>query len=142
MRYLGIDYGGKHIGLALGDYSPEQKLSAIVSPLMTLQVSDVSTIVDRIRAICLRQEIAELVLGLPLDKEGRVGAQGKVVQKFGELLERRVGKPVRYWDETLSSYAALHKMIGGGLGQKDRRKRKDEHAAGVILQEYLDSLAT
>lgn len=141
MRYLGIDHGEKSIGLALGDLSPEAGLSSpVVSPLMTLKEASPERVLSEIATLFFLHQIDQVVVGLPLNEEGEVGFQGKKVQAFAEKLESRLGKKVEFWDETLSSYEAIHKMVLEETSRKARQEKSDQYAAATILQEYLDSL--
>lgn len=125
MRILGIDYGEKRIGLAVSE-------GKLASPVTT-----VSRFEDVLRFVT-ENKIEKIVLGLPLDAEGKEGFQAKKVREFGERLAEKTGVEVEYWNETLSTQDALRAMIESGAPQK-RRRNLDSISAALILQEYLDS---
>ena len=56
------------------------------------------------------------------------------------MLERRLGLPVIYWDERLTTVAAERILMESGVRRENRKQVIDKVAAGLILQGYLDSL--
>lgn len=122
-RYIGLDYGEKRIGVALGDSE-----SKIAIPF------DVVANVDDVVKIIQSEEIGEIVVGLPLTMKSESGAMVQTVSGFVAELIARTSLPVIEIDERLSSQAA-DKL----LGAKDK-SRRDAVAAMVILQTYLDKL--
>ena len=111
----------------------------IASPLATLRVdSDVGRQVRAVVAAVGEYDIAEWVVGLPLNMDGSEGPQAQVTRRFGERLVQVVGASVRYVDERLSSIAADATLMEGELTRKKKKARRDKVAAQVILQTYLD----
>ena len=134
-RYLGIDYGAKRIGLAVGDSQ-----SRIASPIAT--VEGVAGHGERVQALLkyAQQYGADaFVLGLPLNMDGTEGPQAKEVRRFGDELGARSGKPVHYFDERLSSIAADELLEPAELSRKKKKARHDRVAALVILQGFLEN---
>ncbi|MFQ5489285.1 MAG: Holliday junction resolvase RuvX [Phycisphaerae bacterium] len=133
-RVCGVDHGTKRIGLAVTD--PER---GIASPLVTLNVgSDIGKQVQAVLAAVTEYDIAEWVVGLPLNMDGSEGAQAAVTRRFGECLARAVDAPVRYFDERLSSIVADQALIEADLTRKQKKARRDKVAAQIILQSYVD----
>lgn len=130
-KVLGVDFGERRIGLAMAE-------SQLAAPLSIIEVRDQNSPVEKIAKICQREKIKEIVLGLPLDSEGRVGPAASKARKFGQKLQQETGLKVIFWDEALTSEEALAKMVEAGSGRRKRR-RLDHVAAALILQEYLDS---
>lgn len=123
-RVLGIDYGLKRIGLALGE-------AGLAQPLLV--VKNNSATVRKIKALCQEHEVGEIVIGLP---EGKIVPP---VKKFAKKLSQQTGIPVSFQDETLTSQEAIAKMIEAGKGKKARQEKADAFAAALILQAYLDA---
>jgi putative holliday junction resolvase len=132
MRFLGIDYGSKRIGLAGGDEL------GIATPLPAVLSSDPdaqdAAIGDAIRT----RRIDELVIGLPLNMDGSHGPSAQAAEAFAARLKARFGLPVHFVDERLTSSIAEQ-----GIAPKDRRTVRDSglvdsRAAALILQDYLD----
>jgi len=122
--YLGIDWGTKRIGLAIGDSS-----TRMASPFQV--VSDLEEIVS----IISYEEIDEIVIGGPLKMLDIVRDLYKSYVEFVEQLERNVQLPIRKIDERLSS-----KHADSLPGCKKTKAARDAVAAMLILQSYLDTL--
>lgn len=122
--YLGIDWGEKRIGLALADGE-----TMIAMPFKT--VENIQELLEIIKA----EEISCLVIGSPLTmRDAKLG--NTTYASFLAKLKAQTVVPVIAIDERLSSKAA--DVLG--FGQKDRASR-DEGAATLILQNYLDSIS-
>lgn len=132
MRFLGIDYGSKRIGLASGDDL------GIASPLFAVLSSDADAQDAAIGEVIRARRINELVVGLPLNMDGSKGPSAQAAEAFAVRLHARFGLPVHLVDERLTSSIAEQ-----GIAPKDRRAVRgsgivDARAAAVILQDYLD----
>ncbi len=130
-KVLGVDFGEKHIGLAVA-------IHGLVEPFSIVEVKDLDAAIETIVKICQQEKVEEIVCGLPLDSEGRIGPAAKKAEEFGQKLGQETMLKIIFWDETLTSAEALAKMIEAGWRQKKRRKL-DDISAAIILQEYLDS---
>ncbi|MBN1347696.1 MAG: Holliday junction resolvase RuvX [Phycisphaerae bacterium] len=136
-RYLGIDYGKRRIGLAVSD-----EMATLASPLATLP-STGSPCTDALNVIDVadRERVEIFVVGLPLNMDGSEGPQAKLSRAFADGLRAgSTARTVELWDERLSSFAADQLLDQTGLSPAKRKKRRDQIAAQVILQSYLDSL--
>lgn len=125
MKYLGIDFGLKRVGLA----TSEGELS---SPWKILEVRNFSDAVSQILKIIKEEKFDKIVVGLP---EGKMGQN---VIGFTKALSQ-AGIIVETCDETLSSQKAKKLMVEQGIKQKDRYF-EDAYSADGILQDYLDSI--
>jgi putative Holliday junction resolvase len=92
--------------------------------------------------IVAEQEIAEIVIGLPLDLAGEEGEWAAEVRGFGAEVVRRFSLPVHWVDERLTSVMAERAVRGMGLNrtQREEKGRIDSAAAALILQAHLRSL--
>lgn len=132
MRYLGIDYGAKRVGLAFGDdVGVATPLPAVLEPAGEARWAKLAEVVKARRA-------TEFVVGYPYNMDGSVGFKAKEVDAFVTELRARFGLPVHLVDETLTSYAAED-----SIKKKDRRGVRDSglidsRAATIILQDFLD----
>ena len=139
MRTLGIDVGERRIGLALSDPS-----GTLATPLRTLQtsgrlaarVAQVSGEIDRLAAE--EPGLGGIVVGLPLDLEGRPGEQTARVSAFVAALRRCTALPIALQDERLSSREAERRLALREPDWRRRKQRLDAAAAAIILQDYLD----
>ena len=122
MKYLGIDWGEKRIGLALGDSETK-----IATPFMT--VGSIEAVVKVIKD----EQTDAVVLGKPLSISNFQFSISKQFEDFLNELKSKIGIPVELVDERLSSKAA-----DALLGDKKTKAGRDEIAAMIILQTYLD----
>jgi len=135
-RLIGIDLGTKTIGLALSDV--ERRLA---SPLKTLPRTAFQKDADALLAICAEFEIAAIVLGLPLDLEGRDSRRTQSTRAFARNLSTRTDLPIAFWDERFSTAVVLRSLIDSNVSRARRVEVVDRMAAAYILQGALDRLA-
>ena len=135
-RILAVDYGTKRIGLALSD--PTRTLA---SPLPTLtRRAGKRPPWAELNRIVEENEVAEIVVGLPLALSGEETAWCAETREFASDLERRTGRPVQFVDERMTSVMAERLVRGRGLGKSDRedKSRVDAAAAAIMLQAHLE----
>lgn len=133
-RYLGIDYGSKRIGLAVGDDG-----ARMASPVSTIAArGDVAADVRAVLAVGAAYAVDEYVVGLPLNMDDSEGPQVRVARTFGAALAEAAGRAVHYFDERLSSHAAEELLRDAELTRKKKKARLDRIAAQVMLQGFLD----
>jgi putative Holliday junction resolvase len=123
---IGIDFGERHIGVALG-------VGAIAVPLKIIEHTNRAADLAAIAAIVLSEAATANVVGLPLAPDGGEGEQARLTRAFGRQLAERVAVPVHYQDERLSSFDAQ-----SAHGEHGRRPI-DDLAAAAILQRYIDA---
>lgn len=125
---LGVDYGEVRIGLAVA-----HTIAKISRPLMT--VPSGADAVSNIVSVVKSESAVGIVVGIPRNMDGTLGAQAQACQSFGEILQAAVADvPVSYIDETLSSVeaeASLQKM-------PDKTVGIDAVAAAKILERYFE----
>lgn len=144
MRFLGVDYGAKRIGLALSDYTatlarPWQMVPAAAGPARSAEA--VAGVIARLRASD-DSELDGIVVGLPRRLNGEDTDQTPSVRLFVGELAALTGLPVETQDERLTSVEAEARLASR---ERDWRKRKaliDAESASIVLQDYLDARAT
>ena len=140
MRILGLDFGSKTVGVAVSD-----GLLLTAQGIETIERKDESKLrktCARIEELFAEYEVTEIVLGLPKNMNNTEGERVEKTKAFGEMLERRTGLPVHYWDERLTTVAAEQILMESGVRRENRKAVIDKVAAGLILQGYLDCLRT
>ena len=140
MRILGLDFGSKTVGVAVSD-----GLLLTAQGVETIERKDASKLrktCARIEELIAEYEVTEIVLGLPKNMNHTEGERVEKTKAFGEMLERRTGLPVHYWDERLTTVAAEQILMESGVRRENRKAVIDKVAAGLILQGYLDCLRT
>lgn len=139
MRVLGIDYGSKRVGVALGDTE-----TRIASAWEVLPNEGTETLVVRIADILKREGAESLVVGIPRPLQDSALNNGQVqeIRKFISAL-REHGLDVFEWDEALTSkMAARQEFDGRSLTAAGRVTSKggkrDDMAAAAILDGWLN----
>ena len=131
-RLLGLDIGGRRIGVAISD-----EMGMIASPIAMIERQ--SDVAGKLRQLVRDYGAARLVAGLPLGLSGREGPQALEVREYTDALAAEVGLPLEYWDERLSTSIAEQSLIAQGTRRNKRKMQVDAVAASVILQGYLDN---
>ncbi|MEK7552683.1 MAG: Holliday junction resolvase RuvX [Patescibacteria group bacterium] len=122
MRFLGLDYGRKRVGLALSDEGGRFAYPLTVLPNET-------GLIDQIKTICREREVGEIVLGESLTRERRPNPLMKPILRFKERLSLALGLPIIFEDESMTTAEAARE-----IGRDDRL---DARAAAIILRNYL-----
>ncbi len=130
-RLLGLDIGGRRIGVAISD-----EMGMIASPVAMIERG--SDVAAELRALAARYGATRLIAGLPVGMSGREGPQAEEVRTYTDALAADVGLPLEYWDERLSTSIAEKHLIASGTRRTKRKQQVDAVAAAVILQGYLD----
>lgn len=133
MRILSIDFGEKRIGLAMSD-----PLGITAQGLETLERQNIKQVTAAIVDLVKKNQVTEIVIGLPVNMDGTKGFKAEEVLKFVGTLQAAAGVPVKTWDERLTSREANRLMIEEGLSRKKQRAQSDRLAATLILQNYLE----
>ncbi len=130
-RLLGLDIGGKRIGVAISD-----EMGLIASPVGMVPRGPRSG--REIHDHAVRLGAVGLVIGLPVGLSGREGPQANEVRAFVDEIAPEIGLPVEWWDERLTTAIAEKSLIASGTRRDKRKQQVDAAAAAVILQGYLD----
>ncbi|OUI99886.1 Holliday junction resolvase RuvX [Acetobacter cibinongensis] len=137
-RLLGVDPGRKQVGLALSDVS-----RVVASPFQTVKRGKLTAMVTHIRQIAQQQEVAGMIVGIPLSLDGSFGPAAQAAKDWAMALSDQTGLPTCLWDERLSSSAVNRMLIKeADLSRKKREGVVDQLAAAYILQAALDSMPT
>ena len=132
-RLLGVDYGSVRVGLAVSD--PGRKLAFPLEVRQRQGEADAAFF----RLLIDREEVAGLVVGLPVHLDGREGAKAVEARKFGRWLAEATGLPVVFYDERFTTVQAESALWEAGLTHRRRKDRRDKVAAQMLLQAYLDA---
>jgi len=135
LKYLGLDLGEKTLGIALSESG------IIASNLTTIRFKseDYSDAVNQLIPLIQKYQINCIVLGLPKHMNNDLGIKGQSSIDFKALIESKIDIQVILWDERLSTKSALRILSLSNKKYDKQRQLKDEVAAQVILQNYLDS---
>jgi putative Holliday junction resolvase len=108
--------------------------------LKTLPRRAFATDADALTAIFAEFEVAGIVLGLPLDLEGRDSPRAQSTRAFARNLSTRTDLPIVFWDERFSTAVVTRSLIANDVSRARRAQVVDKMAAAYILQGALDRL--
>ncbi|GAB6887291.1 Holliday junction resolvase RuvX [Desulfothermus okinawensis JCM 13304] len=132
MKYLGIDFGQKRVGLAIST-----KDERIVLPYKTLTYTSREKLILEITKIIETEHIQGVVVGLPVGLDGKETLSTRQARNFIKHLKKQVDLPVNFVDESYSSYEAEDRLKSRGMSSKKIKKVVDQMAAVEILNTYL-----
>ncbi len=133
MRCLGLDIGDRWIGVALSDPG-----GILASPFSIIERMDDGQAIAAIADIINKEQVGQVVVGLPLSLDGSLSGQAEKVNDFARKLSEHIKTPMEFRDERLTTVMAQRLKRASG-GKKGRGKtRYDSQAAAIILQNYLD----
>ena len=129
MRYLGIDFGERRIGVAVSDQAA--RMALVVG---TIERRDDYSAIAELRTMAVERDVEGLVVGRPMHLDGRPSKMALRAQRFGTRLAAACKLPIHFIDEALTSVEASREHLsesgrGGGI---------DATSACILLQDYLD----
>lgn len=136
-RVMGIDFGTRHIGLALSD---ESRILARGFETVNWNGRDPEWALDRICTIIKEMNVTALVIGRPTRTDGERSETQEKAEEFGAELERRSGLTPEYKDERFTTVMASRYLHDCNVKAKKQKAVIDQVAAEIILQEYLDKI--
>lgn len=133
MRVAAIDLGTARAGIAVSD-----ELGALAHPRGVLNARSREALLRSIRELALTESIEAFLVGIPLDREGREGAEARRARAFAAQVTEVTGCKVVLWDERLTTVEATKRLRDGGHNARARRLKVDAAAACLMLQAWLD----
>ena len=146
-KLLGIDFGARHLGIALSDGS-----QLIAAPHQTLDEKSASRAfgfgADSLSHMIDRHRVQAIVVGIPFTSGGGEDEACARVRRFVHELHASgvTERPVFLWDEAGTSAEAkrvlrdVHGVNTDSIGAQKRRG-SDRMAACLILQRFLNYCA-
>ena len=131
-RIMGIDYGDARTGVAVSDL-----LCSIVGSTAVIHSRNKEKTIAQIREMVEKQDIGEIVVGLPKNMNGTEGPRAELCREFARLLEEATGLPVHLWDERRTTVEAHNILSQHNYHGKKRKDTVDAVAASLILEGYL-----
>ena len=135
MKYIGLDLGSRTLGIAISD---ELGILARSYDTLRFKDDDYDYAINQTIEICNKEKVTTVVLGYPKHMNGDAGVRAQISIDFKNKIEEKSNIKVLLEDERLTVDRA---MISGNVKRKDRHNKKDEMAAVVILQNYLDKIS-
>ena len=135
MKYIGIDYGSKRVGIAISDEG-----GMMAFPYKIIQNN--AELVDAIHNICGEEEVSSIVIGESRDSSGVANKIMEKINQFKIELDSEVGLPIHFQKEFMTTIEARGrggKEINNARKiAKADKKAADASAAALILQRFLD----
>ncbi len=122
MKYLGIDYGTKRVGVAISDDG-----GSFAFPKAIFESAGV---VDAIAKLCKEERVEAIVIGESVASNGEPNELAPLVQTFKAQLVVATTLPIYFEREGFSSVEAHRYQVDKGA--------RDDSAAAIILQRFLD----
>ena len=132
-RLIGIDPGGKRIGIAISD---ENKI--VATPYTTLIKENYTSLVSQIKKIIDENQIDGIVIGNPINMDGSEGPSSQSAKDLAKNLSKDITENIILWDERLSSRGAFNLSNELAINSSKKVKKLDQNAAQFILQGVLD----
>ena len=132
-RLIGIDPGGKRIGIALSD---ENKI--VATPYTTIIKENYRDLVNQIQKIVKDYDIDGIVIGNPINMDGTEGPSSQSAKDLAKNLSKDITENITLWDERLSSQGAFNLSNDLAINSSKKVKKLDQNSAQFILQGVLD----
>jgi len=132
-RLIGIDPGGKRIGIAISD---ENKI--VATPYTTLTRENYADLLAKIKKIIDDNQIEGIVIGNPVNMDGTEGPSSQSAKDLAKNLSKDITENITLWDERLSSQGAFKLSNELAINTSKKVKKLDENSAQFILQGLLD----
>ena len=133
-RLAGLDVGTKTIGVALCDSQ-----WTIATPAELVRRGKFQADLEKLRALVATQQVAGIVIGLPLNLDATDSPRTQSVRAFARNLAP-LGLPILLWDERWSTQAVTRTLIDADASRARRAELVDKMAAAYILQGAIDAL--
>jgi putative holliday junction resolvase len=131
MRYLGIDYGNKKVGLAISD-----EAGGFAFPYQVIKNEGIDKLVGQIEKICDNEGVGAIVLGESIDLSGQANEIQKDILNFKKKLEIEIGREIILQKELFTTQEARR-----GIDETGTDLATDARAASLILRSYLERKA-
>ena len=122
MKYLGIDYGTKRVGIAISDDAGE-----FAFPKDIVATQDA---IKHVTSLCESEKVQAVVIGESIANNGIPNEVAPLISKFKAEVAMATSLPVFLEREDYSSVEA-HRY-------QEKKGARDDSAAAVILQRFLD----
>lgn len=137
MKYLGIDFGSKRVGVAISDEEGKMAFPHSV-------ITNDKNLLTEVEKIIKEEKINEIVMGESINFAGEANKIMTEINKFKNVLTEKTKLKVSLEPEFMTSQQAEHiqHRRRGSVSRPQRREPKNEmhdaSAAAIILQSYLD----
>jgi len=136
MKIMAVDYGDRHIGIAVSDPT-----GMITGRAWTMDEWNFERAAQRVAQTAEEEKTETIVLGCPKNMDGTIGVRAEKSMAFAELLKNACSCEVVLWDERRTTVDAHRILSDAGKRGKKRKQTVDAVAASLILEGYLSFIA-
>ena len=143
MRKIALDVGDKTIGVAVSD-----ELLFAAHGISTIERIGIRKDAGKVMDLINEHDCDTVVIGLPKKLDGTDSIQTEKVREFATMLENKMKSSgmgqvgIVFQDERLTTVMAEKVLIAADVKRNKRKEVIDKQAAVLILQGYLDKLAS
>jgi putative Holliday junction resolvase len=132
-RVLALDWGSSRIGVAISD-----ETQLVATALETLRYRTGRRLpLAEFLTIVTREHPVGLVVGLPLDDDGRESDSALAARAMGVAFAARTYLPLEWVDESFTTARTL--ATQREMARRPSRDNIDQLAAAELLQQWLDA---
>ena len=124
---FGVDWGGKNIGVAVGDL--QLKIS---HPLCVISSNSKEILKEKLLVLLKEWSPVKVVYGLPFHENGDKHELMPVIKKFALSIFKKYNCEYLFINETLSS------NLASSFTYKSKNKRNDSLSAMIILDDFFN----
>ncbi len=128
-KVMALDVGTKRIGIALSDF-----LQVIATPHSFISRQPENKALEEITKIATENRVEKIVVGLPKNMDGTIGAQAEDCINFSQKI---IGFDIILEDERLTSEEAEERLRERRVDFRKNKGLVDMESACVILEQYL-----
>jgi putative Holliday junction resolvase len=135
-RAMALDIGTARIGVAVSD--PTRR---IAQPRETVDARPPDRAAAAIAALVAELGVSDVIVGLPVEFDGREGHAVRRTRRFVEHLRAVCDVAIHELDERLTTAEAERGLIAAGVDVRRRKEVRDQSAAALLLAAWLAAQA-
>ena len=132
MNVLGIDYGLKNVGFAIGE-----KITNNCSTYFSKKFKNRKELIEEIKNLITEWDIKTIVIGLPFNLDNSESEMSLEIRNFSKKLEKDINIKINFVDEKLTTYEARQIMKDLNKNEKEIMKNNHGLAAKLIVDSFL-----
>tara|TARA_B100001057_G_C22203741_1_gene701814 strand:+ start:87 stop:497 length:411 start_codon:yes stop_codon:yes gene_type:complete len=132
MNVLGIDYGLKNVGFAIGE-----QITNNCSTYFSKKFKNRKELIEEIKNLITEWDIKTIVIGLPFNLDNSESEMSLEIRNFSQKLEKDINIKINFVDEKLTTYEARQIMKDLNKNEKEIRKNNHGLAAKLIVDSFL-----
>ena len=132
MNILGIDYGLKNVGFAIGE-----QITNSCSTYFSKKFKNRKELIEKIKSLITEWDINTIVIGLPLNMDNTESEMSLEIRNFSKKLEKDINIKINFVDEKLTTFEAKQIMKDLNKNKKEIKRNSHGLAAKLIVDTFL-----